>query len=566
VTIGSLEGVGTVNLGANNLTVGSDNQGNSQSKTFSGVIQDNGAGGSLTKLGRRRLVLAMSNAYSGGTTIEGGELFVSNKRGSATGRGPVNVAAGRLGGTGIIAGPVTVGASRVGAELAPGDEGAMGTLTLLKTLTFRSRGSYLFDINSNDATSDQLIANGVTIKPPNAELFITDLAGGILKNAELYDVDTGTWSTTNSLGVARAGHTATLLPNGMVLVAGGTVDGSGLSELYDPASGTWANTGSLTTPRGGQTATLLPSGKVLIAGGSLGFGPTASAELYDPASGTWTPTGNMTTARDFHTATLLGNGKVLVVGGPGISTAELYDPANGNWSLTANPITSRWSHTATLLPDGEVLVAGGSTGIGSPTNLAELYDPATQTWTATSNLRKARQVHTATLLADGKVLVAGGQQPHIIESTSAELYDPVSGTWAFTGSLAVPRAYHTAALLQGGRVMAAGGNNGINFMEPSVELYDPASGTWTMTGSLHPGRYSHSETLLPDGSVLIAGGVGQGLPIGTVLTVINNTSANPISGTFPNLPDQSIVIVANTKCQVNYSGGDGNDLTLTAIQ
>ena len=102
-------------------------------------------------------------------------------------------------------------------------------------------------------------------------------------------------------------------------------------------------------------------------------------------------------------------------------------------------------------------------------------------------------------------------------------------------------------------------------MEPSVELYDPANGTWSMTGSLYPGRYSHTATLLPDGSVLVAGGVGQGLPIGAVLTLINNTSANPISGTFSNLPDRTIIIVAGTKCQVNYSGGDGNDLTLTAV-
>ena len=563
VTIGSLEGTGTVNLGANNLTIDSDSQGNSQSKMFSGAIQ--GAGGSLTKSGRRKLVLARSNAYSGGTTIEGGELLVSNQRGSGTGSGAVKVAAGRLGGTGIIAGPVTVGASRAGAELAPGDEGAMGTLTLLSTLTFRSHGAYLFDVNSNDATGDQLIANGVTIKVPNAELSITDLAGGILTNAELYDVGNGTWSATSSLSVARAGQTATLLPSGKVLVAGGNVNGSGLSEVYDPVSGTWADTGSLNVPRSGQTATLLPDGEVLVAGGNLGFGPTASAELYDPVSGIWTPTGNMTSARYYHTATLLSDGKVLVVGSPGVSTAELYDPVAGSWSTTGSPITSRWSHTATLLPSGEVLVAGGSSGIGTPIKQAELYEPATGTWTATGNLIKARQVHTATLLPNNKVLVAGGQGTGITELTSAELYDSANGTWALTGSLAIPRAYHTATLLLDGRVTAAGGNNGINFMEPSVELYDPANGTWSMTGSLYPGRYSHTATLLPDGSVLVAGGVGQGLPIGAVLTLINNTSANPISGTFSNLPDRTIIIVAGTKCQVNYSGGDGNDLTLTAV-
>ena len=381
VTLSSLEGTGTVNLGANNLTLNADSQGNSQTKVFAGVIQDNGEGGSLTKLGQRRLVLARANTYSGGTTLEGGELFVSNQRGSGTGRGPVQVAAGRLGGDGIIAGPVTVGASRKGAELAPGDAGVMGTLTLLSTLTFRSHGTYHFDLDSNDATGDQLIANGVTIKVPNAVLSITDLAGGILKNAELYDMASGAWSATGSLANKRSAHTATLLPDGKVLVAGGELGlGSSLTsaELYDRASGTWTATGSLITARSFFTATLLLDGRVLVAGGRENLN-TASAELYDPATGMWTATGQMTSARELHTATLLPSGKVLVTGGNGnavfLTSAELYDPATGRWTLTGNMGTGRGSHTATLLTDGKVVVAGGSTGIGVPIALAELYDP-----------------------------------------------------------------------------------------------------------------------------------------------------------------------------------------------
>ena len=163
-------------------------------------------------------------------------------------------------------------------------------------------------------------------------------------------------------------HTATLLPNGKVLVAGG-YDGNSVAlasaELYDPASGTWTATGSLATARDGHTATLLPNGKVLVAGGldssQVAF---ASAELYDPASGTWTATGSLATARYIHTATLLPNGKVLVAGGLTaaalLASAELYDPASGTWTATGSLATARYSHTATLLPNGKVLVAGGS--------------------------------------------------------------------------------------------------------------------------------------------------------------------------------------------------------------
>jgi autotransporter-associated beta strand protein len=569
VTVGSIEGSGTVNLGANNLTVDS----NYQSTVFSGVIQDSGAGGSLTKLGQQKLIFSNANTYSGGTTVSGGILSVTNQTGSATGSGAVDVVAGGLAGDGIIAGPVSIGTGSAGgptAVLQPGEEGVLGTLTFLSMLTFNSRGGYFFDvISAPEPAADQVIANGVTIRTPGTNLFIHDrfIGTGALKTAELYDAGSGTWSATDSLSTARAGHTATLLPNGKVLVAGG--DAVGSAELYDPGTGHWTPTGSFITTRGDYTATLLLDGKVLVAGGNHNGFRTATAELYDPATGVWTATGQLAVAREAHTATLLQNGKVLVAGGIGngigLRSAELYDPATGTWFNTGNQITSRWSHTATLLSNGKVLVAGGSTGIGIPTAKSELYDPATGTWTATGNLHNARQVHSAALLLDGKVLVAGGQGLGGNDPTSAELYDLASGTWTLTGSLAIPRSYYTATLLLNGKVMAAGGNNGINFTEASVELYDPAIGTWTTTGSLDPGRYSHTATLLPDGKVLVAGGVGMGLVSGTIITLINNTSATPISGRFSNLPDGSIVTVAGKDCQVSYSGGDGNDLTLTVL-
>src|SRR5207245_2841573 len=124
----------------------------------------------------------------------------------------------------------------------------------------------------------------------------------------------------------------------------------------------WSYTGNLKTGRFSHTATLLQNGKVLVAGGRGGSGlqccnSLSSAELYDPAMGTWSYTGSLNAARYGHTATLLQDGKVLVTGGH-LNTSELYDPATGTWSYTGNLNTSRFWDSATLLPNGKVLVTG----------------------------------------------------------------------------------------------------------------------------------------------------------------------------------------------------------------
>jgi N-acetylneuraminic acid mutarotase/PKD repeat protein len=317
----------------------------------------------------------------------------------------------------------------------------------------------------------------------------------------------GTWSPAGDLSNARVLHTASLLPNGKILVAGGW-NGSNVlasAQLYDPGSNTWNAAGSLAVARGWHSATLLPNGKVLVVGGSSDSAGLASAELYDPGTDTWSAAGSMGTEHNTHTATLLSNGKVLVAGGGGTSS-EVYDPGTNTWSAVGSLTSGRHSHTATLLPNGKVLVVGGVDPGNFVLGSAELYDPGTNTWSAAAGLATARYAHRATLLPNGKVLVVGGVDPGNVNLASAELYDPGANTWGSADSLATGRHSFSAALLPNGKYIVVGGWRDGTGPLASAEVYDAGTNTWTAMGNLATSRQASTATVLPDGRLLVAAG------------------------------------------------------------
>jgi hypothetical protein len=214
---------------------------------------------------------------------------------------------------------------------------------------------------------------GATLLSNGTVLLSGGYNGAFLNAAEVYDPLSNSFTaTTGAMNDSREGHTSTLLPDGKVLIVGGCNNtGSeaacnnfmSSAELYDPSAKTFASTGGMTTPRMNHTATSLPDGRVLIIGGTNGTSPLASAEIYDPATGTFTKTGSMGVARTGLTATTLRDGKILITGGHGnqfFASAEKYDPATGVFTTLSSPMASpRLYHSATLLTDGKVFFAGG---------------------------------------------------------------------------------------------------------------------------------------------------------------------------------------------------------------
>lgn len=327
------------------------------------------------------------------------------------------------------------------------------------------------------------------------------------------------WKSSALMHEGRASHSATLLMDGRVLIAGGfdrSDDGRGQSylqsaELYDPRTQKFTPAGGMNYARAGHTATLLQNGTVLVAGGFAGMGALSSAELFDPATETFTQISSMKVRRGGGTATLLLDGRVLFCGGGDrepTTTAELFEPRTKSFELTGTMSFPRTAHTATRLPGGMVLVVGGSSHQYSVLGSAEMFDPARGGFLQASTLNVPRYHHAAAAMNDGSVLVVGGadQRDWQGQLSAVERYTLSTGRFVPLAALQHARFKLSDAIIgfEDGTFLIAGGN-------AAVESFSPATGISTVVGTLDRPYYYATATFLSDGAVLIAGGYDESL-------------------------------------------------------
>jgi len=328
----------------------------------------------------------------------------------------------------------------------------------------------------------------------------------------------GSLTAIADMSEARMAHTATLLADGRVLVAGGFTEAGSArgAQAYDAATRRFSPLPPMLTTRHSHTATRLRDGRVLIVGG-LGAGNTtlATAEIFNPVTNTFSPAGTLQEARAGHVAVLLDDGRILLAGGLGLgwtflSSAELYDPASGTFSRTGSMTAPRESHVGLLLRDGRAFIVGGHRGRRSEMVLyssAEAYDPRTGRFSHVADMSIRRHKHDAVLLQDGRVLVTGGSTTRDYDEryASSEIFDPAAVKFSDGPTLNRPRYKHagSSVLLQSGQVLIAGGAT-------EAEVYDARTKTFSIVaGSSRLTGHFSAVAPLADGNVLITGGYGS---------------------------------------------------------
>lgn len=315
----------------------------------------------------------------------------------------------------------------------------------------------------------------------------------------------GAWVNAGSLSTARVDHTATLLPDGTVLVAGGT-GAAGLlqsAELYDPRTHTWSALPDLPFPIARHRAVALRDGRVLLIGGVTSTGPTASCVLFETSLRNWVPAPSLSVPRHEHQALLLDDRRVLVAGGENaaVQSVEIFDPGTDQWTTAPSMLQARVGVGLAVLPDGRVMAAGGRQDAS-----VEIFDPQANDWTALPDPGpdSTYSLHLAPL-PGGDVLFTGGAISQTASAAAALRWRSGPQGWQALPAMATPRSRAVIATMPLGWVMIAGGSHQ-GTVHASTELFDPFTGSWSAGPNLPSPRTRAAAVLLPTGRLLVTGG------------------------------------------------------------
>jgi Kelch motif protein len=303
----------------------------------------------------------------------------------------------------------------------------------------------------------------------------------LLPRAELFDLQSWEWRPVGDPRPGRLWHTVTSLSDDRVLVAGGVIrrpeggwDPLDLVDVFDPWAGEWHAAAPLRVARSDHSAALLKDGRVLVAGGHRGSEWLRSAEIYDPARDVWDIVRPLPRARSLFTMTTLPDGTVLAVGGteegPMSATSVIYDPVRDRWSDGPSLSHPRVFHSAVQLPSGDVMLIGGQR-YGA--NTAERYDVRLGAFVYAGTLAMPRMFAQAAVADDGSVVLAGGilrptSPPGFVPNSFAERWDPSTNYWSLIPNTKAPRA--GAAFVQiGGSVCLVGGSTQDDLPVATVE-------------------------------------------------------------------------------------------------
>lgn len=301
------------------------------------------------------------------------------------------------------------------------------------------------------------------------------------KSSDLIDPESSAVAPGPALATGRNFGAAVALGDGALVVLGGFHPRLGsLQDVELLAAGAGAFTvgkSAMTEAREAHTATLLEDGRVLVAGGldAQGFRFRASADAYDPSTGRFAKTGAMTAPRAFHAAVRLASGDVLVVGGDSgkgeLANAERFDVMVGGFARTKGErAVAGKAVAAALLPDGRVLVAGGANAKDGAVVNADVYDAASDSFVPVPPMATPRMAHTLTALADGRVLAVGGWS-NGVATDAVEIFDPGTSAWeTLPLRLARGRLDHVAIPLGRCRVLIAGGQHAATGTSPTAPL------------------------------------------------------------------------------------------------